>query len=155
MSAAAMEARRAKKEAEAKVLADAEAKRVAEEADRAAAQEALEQSKDGTSNVIYPRTKWDERLKVDREVEVPPGKLFMCIGYNKTVEDKTTKHYRRYYPDELEEVEEVMPGCPFLKETIYRVAESGGRLFGGDGDPSQNVAIKAGVFEGLVKVYNE
>ena len=83
------------------------------------------------------------------------AELFMCIGYNKTVEDKTTKHYRRYYPDELEEVEEVMPGCPFLKETIYRVAESGGRLFGGDGDPSQNVAIKAGVFEGLVKVYNE
>ena len=148
-----MEARRAKKEAEAKVLADAEAKRVAEEADRAEAQEALEQSKDGTSNVIYPRTKWDERLKVDREVEVPPGKLFMCIGYNKTVEDKTTKHYRRYYPDELEEVEEVMPGCPFLKETIYRVAESGG-LFG-DSDPSQNLAIKAGVFKGLVKVYNE
>ena len=48
-----------------------------------------------------------------------------------------------------------MPGCPFLKETIYRVAESGGGLFGGDSDPSQNVAIKAGVFKGLVKVYNE
>lgn len=76
----------------------------------------------------------------------------MCIGYNKTVEDKT-KHYRRYYPDELEEVEEVMPGCPFLKEPIYRVAESGG-LFGAS-DPSQNVAIKAGAFKGLVKVYNE
>jgi hypothetical protein len=52
MSAAAMEARRAKKEAEAKVLADAEAKRAAEEAERAAAQDELEQSKDGTSNVI-------------------------------------------------------------------------------------------------------
>lgn len=85
MSAAAIEARRAKKEAEAKVLADAEAKRAAEEADRVKAQEELEQSKDGTSNVIYPRTKWDERLKVDREVEVPPSKLFMCIGYNKTI----------------------------------------------------------------------
>ncbi len=87
MSAAAIEARRAKKEAEAKVLADAEAKRAAEEAERAAAQEALEKSKDGTSNLIYPRTKWDERLKVDREVEMPPANLFMCIGYNKTVED--------------------------------------------------------------------
>ena len=36
-----------------------------------------------------------------------------------------------------------------------RLAESGGGLFGGDSDPSQNVAIKAGVFKGLVKVYNE
>lgn len=154
MSARATELRKAKKAAEAKEIADAEAKRVADQAERDVAQQALEQSKDGTSNVIYPRTKHDERLCVDVEVEVPPTNLFMCIGYNKTVEAKT-KHYRRYYPDELEEVEEVMPGCPFLKETIYRVAASGGGLFGGDSDPSQNVAIKAGVFKGLVKVYNE
>ena len=52
MSAAAIEARRAKKEAEAKVLADAAAERAADVAARAAAQDELEQRTDGTSNVI-------------------------------------------------------------------------------------------------------
>jgi hypothetical protein len=76
----------------------------------------------------------------------------MVIGYNKTAEDKV-KHYRRYYPDALENTE-VMPGCPFLRETIFRMQEQGGGLFGGANDPSQNVSVKAGIFKGLVVVFN-
>lgn len=77
----------------------------------------------------------------------------MVIGYDRTKDDKI-KHYRRYYPDNLEDLDEVMPGCPFLRETIFRVKEQGGGLFGGSSDPSDNVAVKSGVFKGLVVVFN-
>jgi hypothetical protein len=39
-------------------------------------------SKDGFSNVTKPRYKFDERLKIDVEVNIPPDSLFMPIGYN-------------------------------------------------------------------------
>ena len=44
----------------------------------------------------------------------------MPIGYDRTKDDGI-KHYRRYYPDELENIEEVMQKSPFLKENIYRM----------------------------------
>ena len=50
----------------------------------------------------------DERLKVMKEVNFPPETLFVGLGWDETHEAKT-KHYRRFYPKELEKVEEVMP----------------------------------------------
>lgn len=143
-----------RKQAREKHEAEAAAKKAADAAERAAAQEELDNSKDGVSNVIYPKYKYDERLKVDREVEFPPENLFMPLGYNKNPEDKETKHYRRYYPDELENIREVMPASPFLHEDINRMEQSGGGMFGGGNDAQHNTTRRTGVFKGLVAVYN-
>jgi hypothetical protein len=104
------------------------------------------------SNIIYPKYKFDERLKIDLEVNEPDSNLFIEVGYNRTPESND-RHYRRYYTSELENNDEVMPGYPFIRETIFRIEESGG-MFGG-GNPADNKAIKAGVFKGLVEVYND
>lgn len=55
-----------------------------------------------------PKYKLDERLKVDREFEHPPGAIYMGLGWD---EDRNTKrkHYRQYYQDELENVPEIFP----------------------------------------------
>ena len=49
----------------------------------------------------------NERLKVELEVNNPPETLFIGLGWDETPESKT-KHYRRFYPTELEKVTEVM-----------------------------------------------
>ena len=57
--------------------------------------------KDGFSNKLSPLYKYDERLKIDAEVDQPPKSLFMEIGHD-SKPGAGEKHYRRYYPDELE-----------------------------------------------------
>ena len=88
-------------------------------------------------NMIMPIFKLDERLKVDREVEMPPANIFMPIGYNR-VPDDGCKHYRRFYTNELELIEEVMPSSPFMVEQAYRMEQKGAGLFGGDNDSQNN-----------------
>ena len=70
-------------------------------------------------NVIMPKYAFDERLKINREVDPPPGSLFIGLGFNEKPEE-TKKHYRRYFPDELENVKEVMPKMPFHESIIFR-----------------------------------
>lgn len=55
-----------------------------------------------------PKYKLDERLKVDREVDPPPGAIYIGLGWD---EDHNTKrkHYRQYYQDELENIPEIFP----------------------------------------------
>ena len=59
-------------------------------------------------NVIMPQYELDKRLMVYREVNPPPDSLFMGLGWDEDDQTKR-KHYRRYYPDELENIKEVMP----------------------------------------------
>ena len=66
------------------------------------------------ANVIQPKYKYDDRLKIFREVEPPPVSLYLAIGFNQTPED-TKKHYRRYYPDELENIDDVVGRKPFKR----------------------------------------
>ena len=80
----------------------------------------MKSSKNQSENVMIPKFKFDERLKVDREVEIPSDKVFMPIGYNRARDDGM-KQYRRYYPDELENIPEVMQESPFLSELIFRM----------------------------------
>lgn len=55
-----------------------------------------------------------------REVNIPPESLFMGLGWDDTPEAKR-KHYRRYYPDELENIKEVMPlASPFDQYDIKK-----------------------------------
>ena len=69
--------------------------------------------------VVLPKYKFDERLQIDREIHLPPASLFQELGFNEN-KDAGKKHYRRYFPDELEEVSSIMPRKPFYEEKIYR-----------------------------------
>lgn len=73
-----------------------------------------------SANVILPKYKRDEVLDCDRETEKPPETLYIALGWD---EDATTerKHYRRFYPDELENVKEVLAiASPFQTYEIKR-----------------------------------
>ena len=50
-----------------------------------------------------PFYKYDERLNIERESEIPPPELFKGVGHDPAPK-AGVKHYRRYYPDELENV---------------------------------------------------
>lgn len=50
-----------------------------------------------------PVYKLDERLNVHRETDFPPDSLYIGLGWDEEPEDKR-KHYRRYFPDELENI---------------------------------------------------
>lgn len=54
-----------------------------------------------------PKYKRDEHLQVDREYDCPPETLFIGLGWDEDAETGR-RHYRRYYPDELENVTEIM-----------------------------------------------
>ena len=84
-------------------------------------QDFLEKQKTaGARNVFMPTYKHDERLKVHREVDFPPDSIFMGLGWDPEAESKK-KHYRRYYPDELENITDVMPvPTPFDSFDIKR-----------------------------------
>lgn len=71
-------------------------------------------------NVLKPKYSLDTRLNVHREVEPPPESLFMGLGWDDKPE-ANRRHYRRYYPDELENIREVMPvPTPFHQYLIKR-----------------------------------
>lgn len=64
-------------------------------------------------NILKPTYRKDEMLNVHREVNHPPDSLFIGLGYDEEPEDNR-KHYRRFYPDELENVKELMGEPPFM-----------------------------------------
>ena len=67
-----------------------------------------------------PEYKLDERLGVNREVNLPPSSLYIGLGWDPTPESRK-RHYRRYYAQELEKVKEVMPVVsPFASYDIMR-----------------------------------
>ena len=63
---------------------------------------------DAFSIVIKPQYRKDPRLKVDREHNHPSSKLYLGLGWD---EDSATqrKHYRKFFTDELENIEEIFP----------------------------------------------
>jgi len=135
-----------------------------EQADLKAAKEAAVEkakaemagNKNASRNVIMPTYKFDERLKVDREVDIPPANMFFELGYNRKPDDKI-KHYRRFWTNELELTDEVMPGgSPFMLEPSYRMEQKNAGMFGGgDNDSENNVAVVSGYFKGLIAMYHD
>lgn len=72
------------------------------------------------SNVVWPSYQRDPVLDIDREVNPPPESMFIGLGWD---EDASTKrrHYRRFYPDELENIKEVLPmASPFQSYELKR-----------------------------------
>jgi hypothetical protein len=57
--------------------------------------------------------KLDPRLNVHREIAPPPESVFIGLGWDE-LPTSGKRHYRRYFPDELENVREVMSSAtPF------------------------------------------
>jgi len=113
------------------------AKRDAED-ERARELEAFKRSGQATAaNIVMPKYKRDDTLQVDREYEAPPESAFIGLGWD---EDGTTerKHYRRFFPDELENIKEIFHiQSPFMTYDIKKGQSRGatpsllGGLFGG------------------------
>jgi hypothetical protein len=110
-----------------------------------------------------PEYKMDERLKVNREVNVPPDSMYMGLGWDENPESKK-RHYRRYYAKELEEVKEVMPVVsPFssyeIKRGQSRGASNGWWPFGNNKKQDESGEVTneqcVGKFKGLVTVQSE
>lgn len=59
-------------------------------------------------NLIMPEYMHDDIMDCDRETNVPPADLFIGLGWDEN-KDSNRKHYRRFYPDELERVKKIMP----------------------------------------------
>jgi len=79
------------------------------EDERVAAMEDLHKKGDeGHQVVIMPQYMEHPRYKVDVEDTSPPKEIFLGLGWD---EDRLTqrKHYRQYYPDELENIKEIFP----------------------------------------------
>ena len=112
--------------------------------------------------MVLPKYSLDERLGIQREVNPPPPSIFIGLGFNNVPEDKK-KHYRRYYPDELENVKEVMPKLPFTEIKVVRGQQRGVSkgffsLFSKPekDNTGQISTIKTvGKFKGIIKVYNK
>ena len=109
-----------------------------------------------------PKYALDERLNMQREVNPPPPSIFIGLGFNNVPEDKK-KHYRRYYPDELENVKEVIPKLPFTEIKVIRGQQRGVSkgFFSFFSKPERDntgeiSTIKTvGKFKGIIKVYNK
>ena len=80
------------------------------------------------SNIIMPEYEHDELMDVDRECNVPPATLFIGLGYD-DYKDTGRRHYRRYYPDELENIAEILPhATPFNQYDLKRGQSRGAKV---------------------------
>ena len=71
-------------------------------------------------NIIMPVYRLDKRLNVERETNIPPVTLFLGLGTDPEP-NAQVRHYRRFYPKELELVEEIMPiPSPFESYDLKR-----------------------------------
>lgn len=84
-----------------------------------------------------PRYERDDYMQVDREVHKPPVEMFLGLGWDENPQTKH-RHYRRFYPDELENVREIIPNpSPFNAYDLKRGQSRGAKvsmwksLFGG------------------------
>jgi len=113
------------------------------------------------SYIVKPKYNFDERLNIQREVDPPPPSIYLALGFNQTPQDDI-KHYRRYFPDELENVKDVMPKMPFRDFEIKRGQQRGlsKGFFSMFSKPKtdetgqvSNVKV-VGKFKGIVSIYN-
>jgi hypothetical protein len=91
---------------------------------------------------LKPTYVLDTRLNVSREITPPPESIFMGLGWDE-LPDSNKRHYRRYYPDELENVKTVMPiATPFhtyeIKKGQSRGASKGWWPFAGAGKTDES-----------------
>jgi len=119
------------------LLAEQEATASKARRDADEARKKAEASFTSGANVYMPQYERDDFMQVDRECHKPPIEMFLGLGWD---EDKDTgrRHYRRFYPDELENVREIIPNpSPFNTYDLKRGQSRGAKvsmwksLFGG------------------------
>lgn len=104
----------------------------------------------------------DKRLKVDREINQPHKAMYIGLGWDEDRETKR-KHYRQFYENELEFIEEIFPNgpSPFNTEKIIRGQSRGiskGGLLGmfksQKQDESGQVSTiqTVGFFKGIIEI---
>ena len=119
----------------------------------------IKQMKMVGKNVVFPTYKFDERLKIHREDVSPPEEVYMAVGYDPKYDSKQ-KHYRRFYEDELENIQEVIPRSPFMTYKILRGQARGlsKSWFSKDtlDEAGQITNVReVGLFKGIVTVINK
>lgn len=119
----------------------------------------FKQMKHVGKNVVYPTYQYDDRLKIYREGIAPPKEVYMAVGYDPK-HDSKQKHYRRFYEDELENIEEVMPGSPFQTFPVMRGQSRGlskGWFWKQNTDEAGQVSTlkEVGKFKGIVSVMHK
>ena len=89
-------------------------------------------------NVLMPTYEKDERLKIYKEVNIPSKDIYEAVGYDGIVSAQMPstemRHYRRHYPDELENNKEIFKKSPFYTAPIMR---------------GQSRGIKSGILAGI------
>lgn len=81
-------------------------------------------------NIMWPKYTEDTQLQVWREnaADVPPKELFIGLGWDKD-KDSKTRHYRRFYTEELENVKEIIPKpSPFNSYDVKRGQTRGAKV---------------------------
>ena len=112
--------------------------------------------------VIMPKYKKDPRLKVDRECDQPSKKLYVGLGWDEDSQTKR-KHYRKFYGDELENIEDIFPvKSPFHTIELMRGQSRGlpGGMFASmmrkaqkkDASGQDSTEKVVGYFKGIVEV---
>lgn len=81
----------------------------------------------------------NDRLRNWEEVDIPPKEVFEPLGWDRKPNETTEKHYRKFFTEELENIEEIMSKPSefdqfMLKKGQSRGASAGllGGLFGGN-----------------------
>jgi hypothetical protein len=112
-------------------------------------------------NIVKPKYNMDPVLNVPREHSQPPSALYIGLGYDEAPEDDR-KHYRRYYPDELENIPDVMPKSPFTEYPIKRGQSRGASKsffsWGAakeDDSGAVSTELEVGKFKCLIEIWNE
>lgn len=127
--------------------------------ERSKIQEVFEsQVSEATSNVLMPKYEFNNAKKMHVETEIPPNKLYIGLGYNPTHESDS-KHYRKFYEDELENVKSLMPKSPFKEYKIFRGQSRGlskSWFFTDNLDEAGQVSTvkEVGKFKAIVSVQN-
>jgi hypothetical protein len=115
--------------------------------------------------VMMPTYETDKKLKIDREKDIPPPKMYMGLGWDEN-KDTQRKHYRRITETELEDDQDYMSiPSPFYRFNLHRGQARG--LAGGTGlfsFSSTNTKIdesgqtsnehEVGYFKGLISLHN-
>ena len=77
------------------------------------------------SNVIMPKYQRDEILDVDKECKKPPESSFIGLGWDVDAQTKR-KHYRRFFPDELENIKDQLHMVSPFQTYIIKRGQSRG-----------------------------
>ena len=112
-------------------------------------------------NIIKPKYNMDPVLNVPREVSKPSDNLYIGLGFDDQPEDDR-KHYRRFYPDELENCSELMPKSPFTEYPIKRGQTRGAsKSFFSWGSAKEDdsgavsTELEVGKFKCLIEIWSE